>query len=85
MNNHCPTCGRLDASLVPLTSVQFRILYFIVSYIDDFGYPPLYREIAHQYDYRSPATVHEHIKNIERKGWIETSPTKCRSIRVVAA
>ena len=80
----CPTCGypHIDAP-VPLTNTQLRILRFIVEHRDSVGVTPQYRLIANEFGYRSLATVHEHVKNLERKGWLSTRWQERQSIRVL--
>jgi repressor LexA len=68
-----------------LTRRQKGILDYITGYIDDHGYAPSFEEIAAAFDYASLATVHEHVSNLERKGYIRKAYNQSRSIELVTA
>lgn len=68
---------------MPLTKRQKEILDYVSSYIDDHGYAPSFEEIAGHFGYTSLATVHEHLSNLERKGYIRKSYNESRSIELV--
>lgn len=68
---------------MPLTKRQKEILDYIESFIDDQGYAPSFEEIAESFGYSSLATVHEHLSNLERKGYIRKSYNESRSIEMV--
>ena len=68
---------------MPLTKRQKEILDFINGFIDEHGYAPSFEEIAHSFGYSSLATVHEHLSNLERKGYIRKSYNESRSIEMV--
>ncbi|MEM7415973.1 MAG: transcriptional repressor LexA [Gemmatimonadota bacterium] len=68
---------------MPLTKRQKEILDYIESFIDDRGYAPSFEEIAESFGYSSLATVHEHLSNLERKGYIRKSYNESRSIEMV--
>jgi len=68
---------------MPLTKRQKEILDFIHGFIDENGYAPSFEEIAHSFGYSSLATVHEHLSNLERKGYIRKSYNESRSIEMV--
>ncbi len=65
-----------------LTRRQKEILDFIESFLDTHGYSPSFEEIARFFDYRSLATVHEHLSNLESKGYIRKSYNESRSIEL---
>ncbi len=65
-----------------LTKRQAEILEYIVSYLREHGYPPSYREVGEHLGISSTATVHEHIKNLEAKGFLNTDGTAGRAIEV---
>jgi len=54
---------------MPLTKRQKEILDYIGGFIGDRGYAPSFEEIAEFFGYSSLATVHEHLSNLERKGY----------------
>ena len=53
-----------------LTSRQKEILEYMVSFTQELGYPPTVREICKATGLRSPRSVSQHLKALERKGWI---------------
>jgi repressor LexA len=68
---------------MPLTKRQKEILDHIDGFIGERGYAPSFEEIAHHFGYSSLATVHEHLSNLERKGYIRKSYNESRSIELV--
>ncbi len=66
-----------------LTKRQKLILDYIGEYIQANGYAPSFEEIAEAFGYQSLATVHEHVSNLERKGYIRKSYNQSRSIELV--
>ena len=68
---------------MPLTKRQKEILDHIESFIDQRGYSPSFEEIAEAFGYSSLATVHEHLSNLERKGYIRKAYNESRSIELV--
>lgn len=70
---------------MPLTRRQKQVLDYLQSYIQDHGYAPSFEEIAEHFSFRSLATVHEHLTNLERKGYIRRGHNERRSIVVVPA
>ncbi len=65
-----------------LTKRQRQILDFIESFIESYGYSPSFEEIAKFFGYRSLATVHEHLSNLERKGYIRKNYNESRSVEM---
>lgn len=68
---------------MPLTKRQKEILDYIERFIVEQGYAPSFEEIAASFGYSSLATVHEHLSNLERKGYIRKSYNESRSIELV--
>jgi repressor LexA len=68
---------------MPLTKRQKQILDYIHGFIDEQGYAPSFEEIAQSFGYSSLATVHEHLSNLERKGYIRKSYNESRSIEML--
>ena len=66
-----------------LTRRQSEILEFLKTHINDHGYAPSFEEIAEKFGFASLATVHEHLTNLERKGYIRKSYNESRSIEMV--
>jgi repressor LexA len=65
-----------------LTRRQKEILDFIEDFLDDRGYSPSFEEIAGFFQYRSLATVHEHLSNLQAKGYIRKNYNESRSIEL---
>ena len=68
---------------MPLTKRQREILDHVEEFIDENGYAPSFEEIADAFGYSSLATVHEHLSNLERKGYIRKAYNESRSIELV--
>lgn len=66
-----------------LTRRQKQILDFIESYIGQHGYAPSFEEIAVRFSFSSLATVHEHLTNLERKGYIRRAHNESRAIEIM--
>ena len=66
-----------------LTKRQKEILDFIESFLDTHGYSPSFEEIAAFFQFRSLATVHEHLTNLESKGYIRKNYNESRSIELM--
>ena len=66
-----------------LTKRQSEILEFLRLHISDRGYAPSFEEIAEKFAFASLATVHEHLTNLERKGYIRRQYNESRSIEVM--
>ncbi|MGH7474870.1 MAG: transcriptional repressor LexA [Longimicrobiales bacterium] len=68
---------------MPVTKRQKEILDFLQTYLEDNGYAPSYEEIAKNFGFSSLATVHEHLENLRRKGYIRKNYNESRSIELV--
>jgi repressor LexA len=68
-----------------LTKKQRQILDFVETFVETNGYSPSYEEIADHFGYNSLATVHEHLTNLEQKGFLRKNYNKSRSLEVVRA
>jgi repressor LexA len=68
---------------MPVTRRQREILDYLTEYIEDRGYAPSFEEIAQRFQFHSLATVHEHLTNLERKGYIRRTPNESRAIEIV--
>jgi repressor LexA len=68
---------------MPLTKRQSEILGYLQTHINGQGYAPSFEEIAEKFGFQSLATVHEHLTNLERKGYIRRSYNESRSIEVL--
>jgi repressor LexA len=63
-----------------LTDRQLEVLRFIARQIEDAGYPPTIREIGEALDIRSTNGVNDHLKALERKGFLTRDPVKSRAL-----
>jgi repressor LexA len=63
-----------------LTDRQLEVLRFIAREIEDRGYPPTIREIGEALDIRSTNGVNDHLKALERKGFLTRDPVKSRAL-----
>ncbi|CAN5115178.1 transcriptional repressor LexA [soil metagenome] len=66
-----------------LTDRQREIYDYLTAYVDEHGYPPTVREIGEQVGLASPSTVHAHLANLERAGYIRRDPTKPRAVELL--
>lgn len=66
-----------------LTRRQREMLDFIADFIRTRRYSPSLEEIAEHFGLSSVATVHKHVSNLERKGFIRRSWNRSRSIDLV--
>ena len=63
-----------------ITDRQLEVLRFIVRQIEENGYPPTIREIGEALDIRSTNGVNDHLKALERKGYLTRDPVKSRAL-----
>ena len=66
-----------------LTKRQKEILDFITYYLKENDYAPSYMEIAEQFGISSPATVHQHIKALEDKGYLKSAKHQKRALEPI--
>ncbi len=66
-----------------LTSQQTKVLEFLKTWINQKSYPPSIREICDGVNLTSTSTVHSHLTSLERKGYIERSQSKNRTIKIL--
>ena len=67
----------------PLTERQEKILSFIKKSIEEQGYPPTIREIGEFFGIRSTNGVNDHLKALERKGYLLRGELKSRALSVI--
>lgn len=70
---------------VVLYKRQRQILEFVQNFIKKYGYSPTLMEIGKAMGLSSPATVHEHIKILEKKGIIRRNLNEVRGLEIVEA
>jgi repressor LexA len=66
-----------------LTRKQRDILDYVTTMIEAQGLAPSFGEIAEHFGYNSLATVHEHLSNIEEKGYIRRGHNESRAIEIL--
>ncbi len=66
-----------------LTQRQKEVLEFIISHIEQYGYPPSIPEIQEKFSFKSPNAVSDHLEALEKKGYIARRPHKSRGIEVL--
>lgn len=70
-------------SFVDLSPRQREILKVIVKETKNKGYPPTVREIGKIVGLKSSASVHNHLNQLEEKGYIKKDPAKPRAIEII--
>jgi repressor LexA len=73
----------LDEEKEPLTDRQKQVLDFIGRSIERRGYPPTLREIGEHMGIRSTNGVNDHLKALEKKGYLEREDLKSRALRPI--
>jgi len=65
-----------------LSKRQGDVLEFIRAFTTEHGYPPTIREISKHLGVRSTNAVVEHVRRLERKGFLRVENTKSRALRL---
>jgi repressor LexA len=63
-----------------LADPQQVILDYMISFTEEHAYPPSVREICAAVGLKSTATVHTHLRNLEKRGVITRDPSKQRAV-----
>jgi repressor LexA len=66
----------------PLTARQREVLDFIRHFMAQAGYPPTVREIGAHFGF-VPRSVFDHLKALERKGYLRRTASKSRSLQIL--
>ncbi|MCX8071506.1 MAG: transcriptional repressor LexA [Candidatus Binatia bacterium] len=66
-----------------ITKRQKEIYDFVCAFLERNGYAPTIGEICAEFGLSSVATVHKHLTNLERRGWIRRRSNLSRSIEPV--
>ncbi|MBU0670974.1 MAG: transcriptional repressor LexA [Patescibacteria group bacterium] len=66
-----------------LTPKKKKILDFIQNYSNKNGYSPTLEEIAKKFKLSSLATVHQHIDELEKSGYLKRDFNKARDIQII--
>ena len=78
-----PTPGDVVPDPAILTPRQRKVYEFIVTNVDERGYPPSVREIADQVGLSSTSSVHYQLRALEDKGFIRRDPRRPRALEIV--
>jgi repressor LexA len=65
-----------------LTKRQKQLVDYLKGYIGDHGYAPTLEEIGEHFGLASLATVHKHLLNLERKGYIRRLAHRSRALEL---
>jgi len=65
-----------------LTHRQKQVLSFIVKFTNAHGFPPSVREVGSHFD-MAPSSALDHLRALERKGYIRRVPLKPRCLEVL--
>jgi repressor LexA len=76
-----PSAGR-EGAMQKLTERQRAVLEFIHESIEERGYPPTLREIGNHLGIRSTNGVNDHLRALERKGYLTREDMKSRTLRL---
>ncbi|MBL4633511.1 MAG: transcriptional repressor LexA [Kofleriaceae bacterium] len=66
-----------------LTHRQSQILDYITASIEERGFPPTLREIGQHFGIKSTNGVNDHLKALEKKGFLRREDLKSRAMRPV--
>lgn len=67
-----------------ITIRRKQILRFVRDFRRGHGYPPSIREIALEFGLSANSTVHAHLVNLERAGYLSRSKRRPRSMRLTS-
>lgn len=68
---------------MPTIQKTKRMYEFIRGVIQSTGEAPTISDIGKQFNMRSPASVHKHMRKMQSLGWITIIPNVTRGIRLV--
>jgi repressor LexA len=66
-----------------LTPIERRIYNYLVDYLKRETYQPSIREIGSKFGIRSTKTVTEHLQSLERKGYLDRTPSRSRALKIL--
>lgn len=66
-----------------LTPIERRIYNYLVEYLKRETYQPSVREIGTRFGIRSTKTVTEHLQSLQRKGYLDRTPSRSRALRIL--
>ena len=65
-----------------LTKRQREILRFIAGHLERYGFPPTIGEIGESFGFSSPNAAFQHVRAIEKKGYLTREANFARAIRL---
>lgn len=69
--------------MAKISTKQSEILEYLKIQVINKGYPPSVREICKAVNLKSTSTVHAHLNQLEKNGFIKKDPTKPRAIEIL--
>src|SRR5579859_3928563 len=66
-----------------LTKIQAKVLAFVEQSSAQNGRPPTITEVARHFGWSSISTAQQHLKALEKKGWLTRTPRSSRSLRII--
>ena len=72
----------MEVQLKSITHRQAAVLDFIRAYRREQGFPPTRRDITDEFGFKSPNAAEEHLRALDRKGFIELRRNTSRGIIV---
>ena len=70
--------------MLPLTKRQAEMLAYIREYLSEEGVAPTVRELANRFGLRATNAVADHLRALERKGYLRREDMKSRALKLVA-
>ena len=68
-----------------LTQRQTQILDFLQNFKNQKGVAPTYREISGHFGFKSPKAASDHVRALEKKGYVRLHVKRSRSIEIVSS
>ncbi len=68
--------------MATLTKRQKQLVDFLENYITEHGYAPTLSEVGQYFGLSSLATVHKHLHNLEKKGYIKRDHNHSRALEI---
>jgi len=65
------------------TEAQYRVFMWIQTYIGANGYPPTRKEIATGMGCSSGNAAEQHLRALQKKGWVVLKPGIARGIQII--
>jgi len=66
-----------------LTPIERRIYNYLVDYLKRETFQPSIREIGTRFGIRSTKTVTEHLQSLQRKGYLDRTPSRSRALKIL--